>query len=85
MKDIKESYPVDLAEFAIQKGIDSKPAFAWWTPFVIKKKQRIISKVKSTYWTKTHKFGIMIPKTVKEAIELDTLNKNKLWLSGICQ
>ena len=85
MKDIKESYPVDLAEFAIQKGIDSQPAFAWWIPFVIKKKQRIISKVKSKYWAKTHKFGIRIPKTVKEAIELDTLNQNTLWWSAICQ
>ena len=85
MKDIKESYPVDLAEFAIQKGIDSKPAFAWWIPFVIKKKQRIISKVKSKYWTKTHKFGIRIPRTVKEAIEIDTLNKNTLWWAAICQ
>ena len=85
MKDIKQSYPVDLAEFAIQKGIDSQPAFAWWIPFVIKKKQRIISKVKSKYWAKTHKFGIRMPKTVKEAIELDTLNQNTLWWSAICQ
>ena len=28
MKDIKEEYPVDLAEFAIQKGIAEEPAFA---------------------------------------------------------
>jgi len=46
LKDIKECYPIDLAEFAIQKGIDHKPAFTWWVPYVIKKKERIISKVK---------------------------------------
>ena len=29
MKDIKQSYPVDLAEFAIQKGIAEEPAFVF--------------------------------------------------------
>ena len=37
MKDIKQSYPVDLADFAIQKGIAEEPAFAWWIPFTTKK------------------------------------------------
>ena len=29
MNDIKESYTVDLADFAIQKGIVEEHAFAW--------------------------------------------------------
>ena len=44
-----------------------EPAFAWWVPHTLKKRNRIIVKVKSTYWMRTHKFGIRIPKTVEEA------------------
>ena len=50
LKDVKDLYPVELAEFAVQNKIDSKPAFAWWLPYVLKKKARIIAKIKSKYW-----------------------------------
>ena len=45
LKDVKDSYPVQLAEYAIQQGIQDEPAFAWWVPYTIKKKGRIISKM----------------------------------------
>ena len=38
MKDAKDSYPVQLAEFAVANGISGEPAFAWWVPYTIKKK-----------------------------------------------
>ena len=38
MMDVKESYPVELAENAMVKGIDDKPAFAWWIPYTLKKR-----------------------------------------------
>jgi len=47
MKDVKESYPVQLAEYVHQRKVSEKPAFAWWVPHVLKKRNRIISKVKS--------------------------------------
>ena len=75
LKDIKDSYPVQLAEFAIQNGIQEEPAFAWSIDYTIKKKNRIISKIKSKYWERTHKYGIRIPKTVKEALEIDAENE----------
>ena len=83
LKDIKESYPSQLAEYAVQRNIHSKPAFAWWVPHVLKKRNHIIAKVKSKYWTHTHKFGIRIPKNVTEAKKLDTLNSNTLWWDAI--
>ena len=85
MKDVKASYPVELAEYAHQKQISDKPAFAWWVPHVDKKRNRIISKVKSKYWTKTHKFGIKMPKSVEEARQLDKENGNTLWWDAICK
>ena len=36
LKDVKESYPVQVAKFAISNHIAEEPAFAWWVPFVMK-------------------------------------------------
>ena len=83
LKDVKDSYPVELAEFAIHNKLEEEPAFAWWVSYTIKKKNRIISKVKSKYWEKTHKYGIRIPKTVKEAISIDKDNGNTLWWDAL--
>ena len=60
LKDLKESYPIELALYATNRKIDDEPAFAWWVPFVMKKKSQILQKVKSKYWAQTHKYGIRI-------------------------
>ena len=31
LKILKESNPVDVAEYAVARGIDNEPAFAWWS------------------------------------------------------
>ncbi|CAJ1959783.1 unnamed protein product [Cylindrotheca closterium] len=57
----------------------SIPSQKWWVPYILKKPNAIIAKVKSQYHKQTHKFGIRIPKTVQEARELDRINGNNLW------
>ena len=47
LKDMKESYPVQTCEYSILVRIHEEPAFAWWPPYVIKKRNHIIAKVKS--------------------------------------
>jgi hypothetical protein len=67
LKDLKESYPVEeLAIYAADRNIAEEPAFAWWVPYTLRKQKRILQKVKSKYWTRTHKYGIRIPKTSKK-------------------
>ena len=83
LKDLKESYPVERALYATACGIDKEPAFAWWVPYVLKKQKRILEKVKSKYWSRTHKYGIRIPKNIKEALEIDRENGNTLWMDAI--
>ena len=85
MKDVKECFPSQLTDCAQASGIIHQPAFAWWCHHVAKKRERIISKVKSKYWTRTHKLGIRIPKTIKEARQIDAENGNTLWWDAICQ
>ena len=50
LKYLKDSYPVDLAEYAVINKIQNEPAFAWWVPYVISKRKRIIAKLRSKYW-----------------------------------
>ncbi len=40
---------------------------------------------KTQYLKQTHKFGIELPKTVKEALDLDRINGNILWAAGIAK
>ena len=83
LKDLKDSYPIELAQYSINNKIDDEPAFAWWVPYVKKKKEIIISKIKSKYWQRTHKYGIKMPKSAKEAYALDKENGDTLWSDGI--
>ena len=47
LREMKESNLVEVTEFAKEKGIDDEPAFAWWVPFVLRKRDVIIGKVKA--------------------------------------
>ena len=47
LKDMKESYPVQLAEYAVQNRISLEPAFSWWAQYVLKKRDHILAKIKS--------------------------------------
>ena len=84
LKDLKDSYPVQTAEYAVPAKIAMEPAFAWWVPYMLKKRNRIISKVKSKYWIRTHMFGIRIPKSVEEAKCLGQENGDSQWWEAIC-
>ena len=83
LKDLKNSHPVQVAEYAVGNKISKEPAFAWWVPHTLRKRNSIIAKVKSRYWLKTHKFGIELPKSVEHALELDRKNGNDYWKKAI--
>ena len=82
LKDIKESYPVKLAEYAVENRISEEPAFAWWVKFLLQKRHCIISKTQR-YWLKTYKYGIRVPNTVEEAILIYKENGDTLWWDAI--
>jgi hypothetical protein len=54
---LKDSYPVELAEFAKARGIDNEYAFALLVPNTIRRRNAILSTVKARFQKKTHKFG----------------------------
>ena len=71
LADMKESFPVEVAEYAKGANIINEPAFRWWCYKVLRRKTRLISGAKTKYWLKTHKYGIKLPKTIKEALAIN--------------
>jgi len=54
LKDMKESHPIDTTEYAKARGITDEPAFAWWVPYTLRKRDVILSAVKSRIRKTTH-------------------------------
>ena len=79
LADMKESHPVEVAEYARVRGIDNEPAFKWWVPHTLKKRQIILAALKKRIMKTTHKYGIEIPTSVEHAFDFDRKNGNNLW------
>jgi hypothetical protein len=77
--DLKESKPVEVADYATAKSLLNTPDFFWWDPHVLKKRTIIIAAVTKLYHTRTHKFGIEVPKNWDDCVRLDKENDNTLW------
>ena len=84
-KNVKESYPVQVAGYSHHRKLSDEPAFAQWVPHVLKKRDSIIARVKSKYWLCTYKFGRRLPKMVEEAKLLYQQNGNHLWWEAKCE
>jgi hypothetical protein len=89
LKVLKESNPVQVGEYVIARGIADEPAFAWWVPYVMRKRDAIVSAVKSFVKKTTHKYGIEMPApgrdVVKNAQELDRRNGNTFWMDALAK
>jgi hypothetical protein len=82
LKELKESHPVQVAEYVVAKGIDKEPAFKWWVPYTLKKMKVIVSAVKSRLKHTTHKYGVEVPRSFDHARQLDKKNGNTLWMNA---
>jgi hypothetical protein len=87
LSSMKESNPIQVAEYAMAKDLHSEPAFKWWVKKVIKRKERIIKSVKARAQMKPGrtKFGLRVPFTAAEAIEIDRANGNTKWQDAIAK
>ena len=77
LKLLKQSNQLQVAEYAAARGLSDEPAFAWWVPYTLRKRDVIVSAVKVR--RTSHKYGIEVPRTLKEALALDEKNGNKYW------
>ena len=85
LRILKESSPIEVAEYAVRNGIDDEPAFSWWVPYVMQKKNKIIAAVNGRARSTTHKYGIRVPMSISEAYALDRENGNDHWRKAIAK
>ena len=83
LADLKDSYPVQLADYVAANNLINEPTFQWWVPFVLKKRERILKKVKTKYWSVTHKYGLELPKSVAQALAIDKRTGTDFWKKAI--
>ena len=60
-----------MAEYDVANEISDEPDLNWWVKENLQHRDRIIYKVEYDYWRTSHDFVIRVPKTVKEAYEID--------------
>jgi hypothetical protein len=82
LKELKESHPVQIAEYVTSKRIEKEPAFSWWVPYTLKKMKSIISAVKARAKYTSHKYGVEVPRSFDHAKQLDKKNGNNLWMKA---
>jgi hypothetical protein len=83
LSELKSSNPIKTAEYAFANQIIDEPTFLWWAKQVLRHQDQIISKLKSRYWQTTHKFGIQLPHSVEEALNIDKMTKLSFWRNAI--
>jgi hypothetical protein len=81
--DLKESNPVEVAEYSAAKRLLNSPAFVWWAPHVLQKRTKIIADVTKWYHNRTQKFGIEFPKNWDDCVKLEIENNNTLWQDAV--
>ena len=80
LKDMKESHPIETDEFAKARDIADEPAFVWWVPYTLRKRDVIIGQVKARYTRCViHKYSVELSKSISHTEALDEVNGNSFW------
>ena len=74
---------MELAEYAERNELLHEPAFKWWAPFTLRRRNRILKAMKTRHHRTTQKFGIELPKTVKRALEIDEETGTTFWRDAL--
>ena len=83
LANIKNSYPIQLADYAVLNKVNEEPAFAWWIPQHLQNRTRILKATKRRCKKKNTKFGIVIPRMVAEALQIDKDTNTSYWAHAI--
>jgi hypothetical protein len=79
LKDLKELHPCEAARFAKTWGIADKPVFTWWIPYILQKRDIILSKINARIRKTTHKYDTEVPTGMEHAFAINKKNGNTIW------
>ncbi len=81
---------MQVGEYVIAHGLQDEPAFAWLVPYVIRKRDIIVSSMNSWVRKTTHKYGIKMPavgrthdEVIRNTEELDCKDRNTFWMESM--
>ena len=69
-----------MAEYAKAKDLENEYPFIWWVGSALRRRDRILKATKcNKYWMRTHKYGVELPHTIKEALAIDRKTGTIYW------
>ena len=83
LKTLKETNPIQIADYAKANDLISEAALHWWVPYTLRKRDKIVAAVTARARKTTHKYGIEIPTSIQHAYELDEKNGDTMWRDAI--
>ena len=83
LKILKESNPIQIAEYAIARDIADQPAFAWWVLYTLRKHNVIVLAMNSRLWKTSHTYDIELRRSIQEALEINQKNGNTFWSDSL--
>ena len=84
MKVIRADDPDSVAEYAQDRNLVGKRGFKWVEQYLSERKPRSIQFIRvNKTKKKTFKYGVVVPRSIQEALFLDKENGNHLWSEAI--
>ena len=83
LKTLKETNPLQVADYAKGNHIDAEPAFDWWVSDVLRRRRRLIKGAQSRHRRTGFKFGVPLPLSIRDAMQLDREAGNTLWMDAL--
>jgi hypothetical protein len=84
---LKKDDPVTIAQYVQEKGLKDKPHWKWANRYLKNPKKfirltRQVHLANMKYGPK-YKFGVQVPRNIKEALALDKKDSNTMWYDAI--
>jgi hypothetical protein len=83
LAEVKNSYPVHLANYALKNELQDEPAFKWWVKHTLRQGKRLIASITTRYAKRTHKFGIQVSNSTEKALAIDKATNTIFWHDAI--
>ena len=80
---LKESLPLETAKFAVTRGIDDEPAFKWWVPYTLRRRDRITYDLNKRISRTIHTHDVELQTLVTRDKKPEKKNGNTLWMDAI--
>ena len=74
---------MQAAEYTVSHGIKDEPAFAWWVPYMLPKRDTVIAVVNTRVKRKSHKYSIEVPTSINDALHIDKEIGNMFWTNAV--